>query len=217
VRFPPPTHPGVASRAVHDAGRPDLGVLRVHRPIACMAAGVSFTLDGGWARGNPGRTQREDPPPLLADLDCAVRGSDPLLRVCLEPSRHDQATPATGARATDQCPRTQDLRPGSAGSTADVARPLRHVLWPAPSAILIFAVNGFRCPPAEIAEHLGAGRGPVTDIYLPGLDRPQPARYPCAATPGCCVPCRQEHPPDSHVRKRRARLMPQSDTPARLG
>src|SRR5271165_947121 len=35
------------------------------------------------AQGNPGKTRREDPPPLLADLDCAVRGSDPLLRVCL--------------------------------------------------------------------------------------------------------------------------------------
>ena len=173
----PPLCAGVASRAVHDAGRSDLGVLRVHRPMACMAAGVLFTLDGVWARGNPGRTQREGPPPLLADLDCAVRGSDPLLRVCLEPSRRDQFTPATGARATDQRPRTQDLRPGSAGSAADVARPLRHALWPAPSAILIFAVNGLRCLPAEIAEHLGAGRGPVTGIYLPGLDRPPPARY----------------------------------------
>jgi hypothetical protein len=39
---------GAASRAVHDAGRPDLGVLRVRRPMACMAAGASFTLDGGW-------------------------------------------------------------------------------------------------------------------------------------------------------------------------
>ena len=35
------------------------------------------------AQGNPGRTRREDPPPLVADLDCAVRGSDPFLRVCL--------------------------------------------------------------------------------------------------------------------------------------
>ena len=35
------------------------------------------------APGNPGRTRREDPPPLVADLDCAVRGSDPFLRVCL--------------------------------------------------------------------------------------------------------------------------------------
>jgi hypothetical protein len=52
---------------------------------------------------------------------------------------------------------------------------LRHALWPAPSAILIFAVSGFRWLPTEIAEHLGAGRGPVTGIYLPGPDRPQPA------------------------------------------
>ena len=35
------------------------------------------------AQGNPGRTRREDPPPLVADLDCAVRGSNPFLRVCL--------------------------------------------------------------------------------------------------------------------------------------
>src|SRR5208282_3730335 len=35
------------------------------------------------AQGNPGKTRREDPPPLLADLDCAVRGSGPFLRVCL--------------------------------------------------------------------------------------------------------------------------------------
>jgi hypothetical protein len=49
------------------------------------------------------------------------------------------------------------------------------------------------------------------------LDRPQPARYRCAATPGCCVPSRREQPPDSRLRKRRACLMPQSDTPARSG
>jgi hypothetical protein len=46
------------------------------------------------AQGNPDRTRREDPPPLLADLDCAVRGSGPFLRVCLgssvtvSPPRH---------------------------------------------------------------------------------------------------------------------------------
>ena len=39
-----------------------------------------------------GMIRREDSPPLLADLDCAVRGSRPLLRVCLEPSRHHQPT-----------------------------------------------------------------------------------------------------------------------------
>jgi len=32
---------------------------------------------------------------------------------------------------------------------------------------LIFAVNGFRCPLTAVAEHLGAERGSVTDIYLP--------------------------------------------------
>jgi hypothetical protein len=33
---------------------------------------------------------------------------------------------------------------------------------------LIFAGNGFRCPLTQAAEHLGAERGSVTDIYLPG-------------------------------------------------
>lgn len=32
---------------------------------------------------------------------------------------------------------------------------------------LIFAANGFRCPLTQVAEHLGAERGSVTDIYLP--------------------------------------------------
>ena len=182
-----------------------------------MAAGVSFTLDGGWARGNPGGLNERTRLRFSRISIAAVRGSDPLLRVCRERSRHDQSIPATGARATGQRPRTQDLRPGSAGSAADVARPLRHALWSAPSAILIFAVNGFGWLPAESAEHPGAGRGAVTGIYPPGPACPQPARYPCAVTPGCCVPCRQEYPPDSHVRKRRARLMPRSGTPARPG
>ena len=33
--------------------------------------------------------------------------------------------------------------------------------------ILIFAVNGFRCPLTGVAERLGAEHGSVTDIYLP--------------------------------------------------
>jgi hypothetical protein len=32
---------------------------------------------------------------------------------------------------------------------------------------LIFVANGFRCPLTQLAEHLGAERGSVTDIYLP--------------------------------------------------
>jgi hypothetical protein len=32
---------------------------------------------------------------------------------------------------------------------------------------LVFAANGFRCPLTQIAEHAGAERGSVTDIYLP--------------------------------------------------
>ncbi len=32
---------------------------------------------------------------------------------------------------------------------------------------LIFAANRFRCPLTELAEHVGAEHGAVTDIYLP--------------------------------------------------
>ena len=32
---------------------------------------------------------------------------------------------------------------------------------------LVFAANGFRCPLTELAEHYGAERGSVTDVYLP--------------------------------------------------
>lgn len=44
------------------------------------------------------------------------------------------------------------------------------------SETLVFAANGFRCPLTQIAERLGARRGSVTDIYLPGwLARNLPA------------------------------------------
>jgi hypothetical protein len=33
---------------------------------------------------------------------------------------------------------------------------------------LIYAANGFRCPLTGVAERLGAERGSVTDIFLPG-------------------------------------------------
>ncbi|MEV7098602.1 hypothetical protein AB0M80_37775 [Amycolatopsis sp. NPDC051045] len=32
---------------------------------------------------------------------------------------------------------------------------------------LVFAANGFRCPLTEVAESFGAGRGSVTDLFLP--------------------------------------------------
>jgi hypothetical protein len=32
---------------------------------------------------------------------------------------------------------------------------------------LVFAANRFRCPLTDVAEHLGADHGSVTDIYLP--------------------------------------------------
>jgi len=32
---------------------------------------------------------------------------------------------------------------------------------------LVYTANGFRCPLTGVAEHLGAQRGSVTDLYLP--------------------------------------------------
>lgn len=32
---------------------------------------------------------------------------------------------------------------------------------------LVYTANGFRCPLTGVAEHLGARRGSVTDLYLP--------------------------------------------------
>ena len=32
---------------------------------------------------------------------------------------------------------------------------------------LVYMANGFRCPLTQVAEHLGAKRGSVTDLYLP--------------------------------------------------
>lgn len=67
------------------------------------------------------KTRREDSPPLLADLDCAVRGSDPLLRVCPSP------LVTVSLHVTGQRPGAQDLRPDGAGGTAELIRPLCHV------------------------------------------------------------------------------------------
>lgn len=33
--------------------------------------------------------------------------------------------------------------------------------------ILVYTANGFRCPLTGVAEHTGAQRGSVTDLYLP--------------------------------------------------
>ena len=60
---------------------------------------------------------------------------------------------------------------------------------------LIFAANGFRCPLTQLADSLGAGSGSVTDIYLPGLVRPQFAGDPCPAHRPGGIPPRKEPPP----------------------
>jgi hypothetical protein len=56
--------------------------LRVNNSVAARGRDHPTLAPGG------GRA----PPPLLADLDCAVRGPRPLLRVCSGPSAHNQST-----------------------------------------------------------------------------------------------------------------------------
>ena len=93
---------------------------RLHRKAGRWADGAGsalHTLEAAGRRGNPDRIRREDPPPLLADLDCAV----PDLIRCSASARalsSQSVDPATGARAMDQRPHAQDLRP-----TAQRARP----------------------------------------------------------------------------------------------
>jgi hypothetical protein len=55
---------------------PVAGSVRDGRPAVQGRFGLDVTA-------GLGKTRQEDPPPLLADLDCAVHGSGPLLRVCL--------------------------------------------------------------------------------------------------------------------------------------
>jgi len=60
----------------------------------------------------PGRSGREDPSPLLADFDCAVRGSGPAAPRLPRALSSRLVHRAAGACAMDQCPGARDLRPG---------------------------------------------------------------------------------------------------------
>jgi hypothetical protein len=110
--------------------------------------------------------RREDPPPLLADLDCAVRGSDPFLRVCLGSSVISESTPSREHRATDQGPCGQDLRPGGAtvrrNPSALCVTPYarRH---PSPATrvrLRVFGQPGYIAAAARQNEHSAARRQP---------------------------------------------------------
>ena len=108
-------------------------------PLADGARRLRLTLDVGWCVTvvQPRHDERT-PPPLLADLDCAVRGTNPFLRVCLGSSvmispprpgstRHGPTSPRAGPSAR-RC-----------GGTAELprwemrARPGRQRNWPASS------------------------------------------------------------------------------------
>ena len=101
--------------------RAERGVLRVPWPMACMAAGASLTLDVGWSArvilaGRDKRTRLRFSRISIARCADLVRSSASA-RGPLSGSVH----PVREARATDQRPCAQDLRPG-VGSTAEFLR-----------------------------------------------------------------------------------------------
>jgi len=81
-------------------------------PMAPMVTGLISVGDGCCASRSRGRIRREDPPPLLADLDCAVRGFGPVAPRLPRALSSRSVHRAAGASATDQCPVARDLRPG---------------------------------------------------------------------------------------------------------
>jgi hypothetical protein len=104
----------------HRMAAPERGVLRVGWPMVCTSAGAERNAD--WAR-------REDPPSLLADLDCAVRMwsvTPRLPRVLC----HIQSIPSREYAPRTNIPALQDLRPGGVGQTAELIRPLRQFSAP---------------------------------------------------------------------------------------
>ena len=119
-----------------------IGVFCVCRwPGTCAMVGAVQGRLGRDVTASLGKTQREDPPPLFADLDCAVRGSGPLLRVCMGSSVMVIA-PLAGARAGVGLPGPGPFGPcgadcagpAAAGLDVGVAMPLiRHARmtgWP---------------------------------------------------------------------------------------
>ena len=123
--------------------------------------------------------RREDPPPLLADLDCAVRGPDPFLRVCLGSSVISESTPSR-----EHAPRTKvptDRTFGPAAQQDGGTRPpfaarsvlggIRHLpLW-----TNVPDTCPYRCPAWSFRRSLPFGRRCV---------RPSASREEASERPG---------------------------------
>ena len=136
-RSPPPAHPSQLSwKEGMDSGGSGLAVCRGACPSlvprcrgdqddavrgwADGARRLRLTLDVGWCvTVVQARHDERTPPPLLADLDCAVRGSNPFLRVCLgssvmiSPPRHRSTrhgpTSLRAGRSARRCGGTPEL------------------------------------------------------------------------------------------------------------
>jgi hypothetical protein len=94
--------------------------------------------------------RREDPPPLFADLDCAVRGPDPFLRVCLGSSVISQSTPSR-----EHAPRTKVPTDRTFGPEAQ-----RHGGNPSALCVTLYAGRHFCVVGPEAVEELRGLRGP---------------------------------------------------------
>ena len=92
-------------------------------PTAYMVTGPSFTSAAAGREPIPGRIRREGPPPLLADLDCAVRGSDPVAPRLPWALSSWSVHRAVGACAMDQCHGARDLWPGSSAAACRLTLP----------------------------------------------------------------------------------------------
>ena len=120
--------------------------------------------DDGRSQGNPGRTRREDPPPLLADLDCAVPGCDPFLRVCPGSSCRGHSGPV------QLCHRSTRHEPTSLRTRPSAGRRRQHGRTPT-------AGDGEREPAGMVVPAAGAGDrsvrvpGQYMARHLSGRDR----------------------------------------------
>jgi len=130
------------------------GRWRARRPARC-----SHSMSAA-AQGNPDWTRREDPPPLLADLDCAVRGSGPFPRVCLGssvtviPPRHGSGCQGpTSLRTGPSAGRRRQY--GRTPAAGDGGRELAIMVVPAADAGDV--LSGYPAWPARGAASQRAG------------------------------------------------------------
>ena len=87
--------------------------------------GPSFTSAGAAARGDPDKIRREDPASASRISIARCAGLVPLLRVCLEPSRHGHSTVPRERAPWTKVPAYRTFGPAAAGLSG-VQRPPRQ-------------------------------------------------------------------------------------------